>query len=214
MARPTVGVTWSDDLVERSSGAGENALKYLSLLTDAGMTPMLLTPGAGAEDVASLDGLLLPGGPDIAPAHYGQEPGEHLEAVMPDLDELELDVFHAARARRLPVLGICRGQQLLNVALGGTLHQHVVHPQWDADPSAPIHDVHIVAGTELRRILGVDAVAVNSGHHQAVDVVAEALTVSARSEDGIIEALEAPDLLVLGCSGTRTRCATLLRRAL
>lgn len=197
MARPTVGLTWSDDLVGRSTGPGENALKYLSLLTEGGMTPLLLTPGAGTSVVAQLDGLLLPGGPDIAPSRYGQEPDDRLEAVVPELDELELDVFAAAHARRLPVLGICRGQQLLNVALGGTLLQHIDHPQWDDDPSAPAHEVHIVAGTRLRRILGVDAAAVNSGHHQAVDTVAATLTASARSADGVIEALEAPDTLLM-----------------
>ncbi len=196
MARPTVGLTWSTDLVERS-GPGENALKYLGLLTDAGMTPVLLTPGAGTGLVARLDGLLLPGGPDIEPSRYGQEPSERLEAVSPQLDELELAMFHAAHALQLPVLGICRGQQLLNVALGGTLHQHVEHPQWDDDPSAPIHDVHITAATRLHRLLDADTASVNSGHHQAVDAVAAPLTVAARSTDGIIEALEAPDMLML-----------------
>ncbi len=198
MARPVVGLTWSSDLVGRAAGAGENALKYLSLLADAGMTPLLLTPGAGRGVVAGLDGLLLPGGPDIAPARYGQEPGEHLELVDAELDSLELEVFEAARSRRLPVLGICRGQQLLNVALGGTLHQHIAHPQWDeADPSAPVHLVRLLDGSHLRRVLGVDSAQVNSGHHQAVDVVAPPLTASAHSDDGCVEALEGADLLVM-----------------
>ncbi|MDQ6855958.1 MAG: gamma-glutamyl-gamma-aminobutyrate hydrolase family protein [Candidatus Dormibacteraeota bacterium] len=197
MARPAVGMTWTSDLAGRSSEAGENALRYMALLVEAGITPVLLTPGAGTEAVSRLDGLLLPGGPDIAPSEYGQERGEHLGPVAPELDALELEVFHAAHALHLPVLGICRGQQLLNVALGGTLHQHVAHPQWGEDPSAPVHEVTIQAGTRLHRVLGVDAALVNSGHHQAVDVIAPALTVAATSPDGYIEALEAAEQLLI-----------------
>ncbi len=190
MARPAVGVTWSNDLVDRSASPGENALKYLALVVEAGMTPVLLTPGASTAVLAGLDGLVHPGGPDIEPWRYGQEPGELLEAVAPDLDELELDFVHAAQARRRPVLGICRGQQVLNVALGGTLHQHVVHPQWGDDPGRPVHDIRVGADTFLRRILGVDTAHVNSGHHQAVDVIAAPLRVAAQSPDGVVEALE------------------------
>jgi putative glutamine amidotransferase len=186
MANPAVGLTWSSDLVGRSSGPGENALKYMSLMVGAGMTPVLLSPGTSRGVAARLDGLVLPGGPDIAPFRYGQE-----------ADALELEMFHAAQALRLPVLGICRGQQLLNVALGGTLHQHIVHPQWGDDPSVPVHEVTIEAGTHLRAVLGVDTAMVNSGHHQAVDVVAAPLTVSARSSDACVEGLESTELSVM-----------------
>jgi putative glutamine amidotransferase len=197
MARPAVGLTWGDDLVERSSRPGENALKYMRLLVEAGLTPVLLTPGTGTDVLATLDGLLLPGGPDIAPSLYGQEPGEHLGPVAPELDALEVEFVHAARARGRPVLGICRGQQLLNVALGGTLHQHVEHPEWDEDTGKPVHEVRIDAGTYLHHLLGVDTAQVNSGHHQAVDVIAGPLRASAHSADGCVEALEAGELLLV-----------------
>jgi putative glutamine amidotransferase len=197
MANPMVGITWSRDLLGRWVGPGEDALKYANLLIQAGMAPVLVTPGFGATELARLDGLLLPGGPDIAPARYGHEPGDHLGAVMPELDNLELESLHAARARHMPILGICRGQQLINVALGGTLHQHIPHPRWGDDPSQPVHDVRILAGTHLHRILGVGFVAVNSGHHQAVDAIAPALRPSAYSGDGFIEALEAESLLIM-----------------
>lgn len=197
MTAPAVGVTWGHDLVGRSSRPGESALKYMSLLVEAGMTPVLLTPGCGTAMVARLDGLLLPGGPDIDPAQYGQQPTDRLGTVVAELDELELDFFHAARAAGRPVLGICRGQQLLNVALGGTLHQHVDHPQWGEDPGTVVHDVSIEVGTRLHRVLGVDSAQVNSGHHQAVDAVAGPLRAAAHSADGCVEALEAPDLLVM-----------------
>jgi putative glutamine amidotransferase len=196
-AGPLVGLTWTDDIVARSAGLGENALRYLSLLSRGGLVPVLVTPGTSTALLARLDGLVIPGGPDIAPQRYGQEPGPHTEATITELDALELDFVTAARARNLPLLGICRGQQVINVALGGTLHQHVDHPQWGEDPAAPIHDVEILAGTFLRRTLGVEVTAVNSGHHQAVDRLAPPLRRAAVSSDGCVEAVEAPDLLVL-----------------
>ncbi len=196
-ASPSVGVTWTTDVVARSANPGENALRYLSLLTAAGLVPSLITPGTSTAILARLDGLLLPGGPDISPSRYGEEPAPELEAVDDALDTLELDFVTTARARNLPIFGICRGQQLLNVALGGTLHQHVAHPQWDDDASAPTHDVQILTGTNLHRLLGVDTMAVNSGHHQAVDVLASALHRAAVSTDGMIEAVEAPDQLIM-----------------
>ncbi len=197
MPGPAVGLTWSDNIVGRSSRPGESALKYMNLLVEAGMTPVLVTPGTSNNLLAKLDGLLLPGGPDIEPSRYGQEPGEHLGPIAPELDTLELDFFHAARALGRPVLGICRGQQLLNVALGGTLHQHLIHPQWDGDPGKAVHEVRIVAGALLHRILGVDSARVNSGHHQAADTIAAPLRASAHSADGCVEALEAEELRLM-----------------
>jgi putative glutamine amidotransferase len=196
VANPMVGITWGSDIVGRSSRPGENALKYTSLLARAGMIPVLITPGFGAGLLTRIDGLLLPGGPDIAPSLYGHEAGARLGTLLPELDNLELELVRAAQARHLPTLGICRGQQLINVALGGTLHQHVSHPQWDENPSQPSHAVRIVAGTYLHRTLGVEHATVNSGHHQAVDLIAPPLNPSAFSTDGYVEALEAEDLLI------------------
>lgn len=197
MADPMVGITWGSDLVERSARPGENALKYANLLTQASLTPVLITPGSTSRVFARVDGLLLPGGPDIAPPHYGHEPGERLGTVLPELDDLELEFVHAGQARHLPILGICKGQQLVNVALGGTLHQHVAHARWAEDPSQPVHEIRIIKGTHLYRSLGVEEARVNSGHHQAVDLIAPSLNTSALSPDGCIEALEAEDLLIM-----------------
>ena len=198
-ASPCVGVTWTHDLLSRSANDGENALRYLALLTGAGLVPVLLTPGTSTALVARLDGLLLPGGPDIAPARYGRDPEPGLEEVVDELDTLELDFTAAACARRLPILGICRGQQMLNVALGGTLHQHIDHPRWpDGGAAEPMHDVQVRDGTYLHRTLGVDVLAVNSGHHQAIDRLADRLVVAAVSGDQHVEAVEAPDIGVLG----------------
>ena len=192
-----VGITWSRDIVDRSSRPGENALRYADLLAGAGILPMLVTPGEAGGLWRRMDGLLLPGGPDINPARYGQEPGPLLGAVDDDLDTLELLLFEDATAHALPVLAICRGQQVVNVALGGTLHQDIDHPQWDGDPGAATHTVELVPGTILREALGSDSLAVNSGHHQAIDRLAGALQVSARSGDGQVEGVESPVMRVL-----------------
>jgi putative glutamine amidotransferase len=197
MAERLVGITWGRDLVGRSAGQGENALKYAELLVRAGLTPVLLTPGAGSAVLRRLDGLLVPGGPDVSPAAYGHQPAPGLGATDGELDALEVDSILAARAARLPILGICRGQQVIDVALGGTLHQHIEHPQWGDDPSQPVHDVAIVEGSFLHRTFGTVQARVNSGHHQAVDQVAPGLRASAFSPDGQVEALEAESLRIL-----------------
>ena len=197
MAGRLVGITWGRDILHRSAGRGENALKYVDLLAGSGLTPVLLTPATSRAVLAQLDGLLLPGGPDVSPALYGQEPTAELGATDEELDSLELEAIAATRAAGRPILAICRGQQVLNVALGGTLHQHVDHPQWDDDPSTPVHEVRIVEGSLLHRALGVASLHVNSGHHQAVDQVAPGLRASAFSPDGQVEALEAEEEHIL-----------------
>lgn len=195
---PLVGITWSRGIVARSSNPGENALRYMELVAGAGMVPMLLVPGHGTDVLDRIDGLLIPGGPDIEPALYGRAPDPRLGAVLPELDALEMTMVRAAADTRVPILGICRGQQLVNVALGGTLHQHLdAHPQWNEDPSGTVHEVRIVAGTHLHDVLGLDRVDVNSGHHQAVDLVAPRLRIAAFSEDGCVEAIEAPEMRIM-----------------
>ena len=165
-------------------------------------------------------GLLLPGGRDIVPSRYGQDAHAALGTTDPGRDVFELELVRAAMVRGLPIIGICRGMQMLNVALGGTLVQDVAlvdewvdHPSdptltsWRkivaaslADgslPDHPRHDVTIAVNSHLHRALGVDQIDVSSFHHQAIDRVADGLSVTARSGDGLIEALEA-DGFVLG----------------
>lgn len=197
MGERLVGLTWGRDLVRRSAGRGESAPRYAQMLITAGLTPVLLTPGVSAGVVHRLDGLLVPGGPDVDPSTYGEQPVAELGPVDAELDSLEISTILAARDARLPIMGICRGQQVLNVALGGSLHQHLAHPQWGDDPSQPVHDVEVVDGTFLHRVLGVGRAAVNSGHHQAVDRVAAGLQASAFSPDGHVEALEDEERRIL-----------------
>ena len=145
-----------------------------------------------------LDGVLLSGGPDVDPGLYARAPHPKLGRVNRRRDEFELALVREAVRRNLPLLAICRGQQVLNVATGGTLLQDIpseLRGAGEHDAPGPrwqvAHDVQLLPHTRLRSILGRDTVAVNSFHHQAIDELGEGLSVSGRCpEDGVIEAVE------------------------
>jgi putative glutamine amidotransferase len=165
----------------------------------AGGLPVELTRDADVTDmVEHLDALVLTGGADVEPSHYGREPDPDLGAIEPDRDAWELALLAAAREKGIPVLAICRGFQLVNVVFGGTLRQHLEldegagHPQWDVDGHQATHGVHVVEGT-LTSSLYQGEIGVNSLHHQVVDEVGEGLIVTAKATDGVVEGLETPD---------------------
>ena len=183
------------------SQRGERFTAYLRSVEAAGGVPVALTTAPALEAALLLDGiqaLLLTGGSDVDPALYGQRPHPRLGPVFRDRDDFELALVKEALDRQRPILGICRGHQVLNVATGGTLLQHI--------PSDPVggevhdsekerwqrtHDVRILPGTRLRELLGEDRVAVNSFHHQAVQDLGRGLRVSAVSgESGVVEGIE------------------------
>jgi putative glutamine amidotransferase len=177
---------------------------YLRSVERAGAVPMVLAPvrpGAAPVLLARLDGLLLSGGSDIDPELFGATPHPAVTGVARHRDEFELALAREALQQDRPLLAICRGHQVLNVATGGTLVQDIpseVTGAVDHDPDVErwvtAHDVSILQGTRLRAILGRDEVAVNSFHHQAVAELGRGLVVSARSpRDGVIEGIEAPD---------------------
>lgn len=172
--------------------------KYMESLARAGAGMRwveLSDPEQAVQDALTCDGLLLPGGGDMDPKFYGQE---RIPACgEPNLlrDAAEPLLLRAFLAADKPVLGICRGIQVMNAVLGGDLYQdikpfeHLPHN----DHWAKVHTVTVRRGTLLSRILGQDTVLVNSQHHQAVDRVAPGFTLAALSEDGIVEAIEKPD---------------------
>lgn len=181
------------------------ATEYVHAVHRAGGLPILFPPVAdhAAQWLDHVDALLVPGGGDVDPARYGAPRGEMVYGVNPLRDTVELALVRAAFERRVPMLLICRGMQVLNVALGGTLHAHIpdafgestVHRGPERAPTT--HDVHVVSGTRLARILGTDTVPVTSLHHQAVDRLAPGLRPGAYAPDGVMEACEAPDRWVV-----------------
>ncbi len=148
------------------------------------------------------DGLVLSGGGDVNPSFYGEEKSPLCGDGSILRDETELYLCRKALEKGLPVLGICRGVQVMNVALGGTLHQHVSHAEnHDRDdlPADAVHEVAVVPGTRLHAIFGKETLGVNSRHHQAVKDAGNGLVISAVAEDGTIEAVERPgDAFFLG----------------
>jgi putative glutamine amidotransferase len=170
---------------------------YVRAVERSGGAPLLVPPGADAEvTLAVVDGLIFSGGSDLDPELYGDATHPETNGVVRERDDFELDLMRAALAADVPVLAICRGSQVLNVALGGGIEQHVpdrvgsdVHkrtPGVFAD-----HDVDVLAGTRLATILG-ERHGVKSHHHQGFDGLGDGLRESARAPDGTIEGLEDP----------------------
>jgi putative glutamine amidotransferase len=201
VSRPAVGVTIGYD--ERRSGLYLLRQDYLRSVEAAGGLPLVLAPGR-PEDAPDLllrvDALILTGGSDVDPALYGQAPHPKLGRVIRERDDFELALCREALRRDLPLLAICRGHQVLNVATGGTLIQDIpseVTGGLDHDPRGErwerAHDVRIHNRTQLREILGRETISVNSFHHQAVDELGQGLRVSAgTSDDRIVEGIESP----------------------
>lgn len=174
---------------------------YIQALEKVGLLPLVLSPALSpVASIRALDfvsGLLLSGGDDLAPLHFGQQPVAQMGYVDARRDEQELALFAEARRREMPVFGICRGMQVINAALGGTIIQHLWQNRPDAlqhRQNAPRwhrhHHVEIKEGTILATALGAGSIGVNSYHHQALDRLGPGLVVSATSPDGLVEAVE------------------------
>ena len=171
---------------------------YVRAVERAGGRALLVPPSRDGveETLDALDGLIFSGGADLAPALYGQEAHAKTDDAFPLRDDAELALLRAALERDLPVLAICRGSQVLNVALGGDLVQHLPDVVGDekhklTPGSYADHEVAIEEGSKLGSLLG-RRVPVKSHHHQGYDRLGEGLRVSARADDGTVEALEDP----------------------
>ena len=201
MKRPLVGIT-----IGYSKDPEFFTLRddYVRAVEKAGGLPVVLVAGR-AEDAPDLlsriDGLLLTGGADVDPVVYGEEPHETVTRVIPERDAFEIALCREILRQDRPVLAICRGHQVLNVATGGTLIQDIpsqVEGAHDHDPEKErwetAHQVRILPRTRLREILGRETIDVNSFHHQAVRALGRGVVVSATSTaDDVVEGIELPD---------------------
>jgi putative glutamine amidotransferase len=202
--RPLVAVAGyhlGDDRVARWPRGGYGVpAPFLDRLRIAGARTAILSPGEEGDPeelLAPFDGLVLVGGGDVDPVRYGAAPdADHVYGVEPDRDELEIGLLLAADRMTLPTLCICRGMQVMNVAFGGTLHQHLPAMPGLLEHGVPVantqtvHDVKTEPGSRLLATAGVEVLRCSSHHHQGVDVVGEGLTVTGRSPDGLVEGIE------------------------
>lgn len=177
---------------------------YLDAILRAGGEPITLSPREIRHDDAvelldRFDGLVLMGGADVDPHLYGQQRQPHVYGVNAEQDHFEMALVHAALALKTPVLAVCRGIQIVNVALGGTLIQHIgdipgvvehAPSKFPAGQDFVLHDVEVTKGTKLSAVMGSVRARVASFHHQGLDTIGSGLKVTATSSDGLVEALE------------------------
>ncbi|MBC7225379.1 MAG: gamma-glutamyl-gamma-aminobutyrate hydrolase family protein [Anaerolineae bacterium] len=207
---PIIGIpTWSDES-GRYHGAPLQALgqSYVVAVQRAGGVPVLIPLGLGEGAALALasrvDGFLLAGGGDVDPAHYGQASHPALRGVEAARDDLELLFARLTLERAIPILGICRGIQVLNVATGGTLYQDLPSERPESpvqhgcfSPSFPpdhlAHEVDLVPGSRLLGIMGQESLRVNSRHHQGIRTLGRGWVATAHAPDGLVEAIETPD---------------------
>jgi putative glutamine amidotransferase len=198
---PFVIVTATTEIIRNVPRVRVNEA-YTNALAAAGLVPVVLPPIDPSVAVASLTdvaGLVLTGGEDMDPALFGESPHPATGQPHDRRDAYELALAREAHARRIPTLAICRGAQVMNVALGGTLMQDIPtqHPSdvehADARRDERVHGVDLETGSRLARVVGATSISTNSSHHQAAARVARELRVTGKSPDGIIEAFEPTD---------------------
>jgi putative glutamine amidotransferase len=201
MKIPLIGITADSDKI---SGQPSFIIKesYVAAVEDSGGVPFLLCPvrseAAVSSFVSLIDGLLISGGGfDIDPKLYGEEPHPGLGKTLPDRTDFEIKLLREAVEKKVPILGICGGHQLINVYFGGTLYQDIpsqykgaINHKQPTPSDNPYHSINIYPSTRLLRIAGTDSTVVNSTHHQSIKKIGNNLKISSVAEDGIIEAIE------------------------
>ena len=202
---PVIGISVSTLMLPGTRGVRRFAIPdyYARCVVEAGGLPILfpnVSPVSAASYLARVDGLILSGGIDVDPELFGEEPHPNLGEVDPDRDWFEVALVRGARDAGMPILAICRGAQVMNVAFGGTLIQDIptqvegalMHEQKALRHDATCHGLNIEPGTHLHEVAGSTRVRVNSFHHQGLGRLAEGFRITARSLDGVIEAIEDP----------------------
>ncbi len=204
MTRPLIGITPNVRPAGKKGSEHVVLSAYLTMLSQAGALPVIIPAVTNRDEarevLARLDGLLLTGGRDIDPGLYGQSPRHPDRFATPERIASDLAYARAAIDADLPALGVCLGIQVMNVADGGTLFQHLpedlpgsLEHEDDDEGNSPDHDAMIEPGTKLFTLLGMERAHVNSYHHQAIAQVAPGWRLAARAPDGVVEAIERPD---------------------
>lgn len=205
MKKPVIGISTSVIVDQGGGFPGYERISvnkdYVSSVLSAGAVPIMIPMDASEENLRQtlelVDGVIFSGGHDIAPIRYQEEPHQKLQEICPERDAFDFLLYRLTKERKLPILGICRGFQLMNVSEGGKLYQDLSLKETESfkhsqghGPSIPTHTVSIEAGSRLHEILGKEEIRVNSFHHQAVKSVSEKVAISGRALDEVIEAIE------------------------
>jgi putative glutamine amidotransferase len=211
--RPLIGITTQtlqsiDGIPEGLPQSVVMNQRYYQAAAAAGAAPVLIPLLDDMESLRAIydrmDGILIPGGVDVDPAAFGETPHERLGRIDPARDRVELQLVEWAVEDRKPVLGLCRGLQVINVALGGTLYQdleaqypnalkHDYFPNYGFERDYLAHEVALTPGSRLQHALHAESIAVNSMHHQGIKQLGRSLAPSATAPDGLIEAIESCD---------------------
>ena len=204
LKKPIIGISSSVIVDNSGSFAGYKRAyvnkDYVDAVIRAGGIPLIIPFSTDEEVIISqaqlIDGLILSGGHDIDPYNYGQEPSQKIGETFPERDTYEMILLEESKKRGIPILGICRGFQLINVAAGGTLYQdlslipgNILKHNQVSNPTLKTHKIEIKENSFISSIFGKETM-VNSFHHQAVDKVADDFIVVARASDGVVEAIE------------------------
>ncbi|WP_339054246.1 gamma-glutamyl-gamma-aminobutyrate hydrolase family protein [Fusobacterium animalis] len=227
--RPIIGISSSVIVDEAGSFAGYKRAyvnkDYVDAVIRAGGVPLIIPFSTDKEVIISqaqlIDGLILSGGHDISPYNYGQEPSQKIGETFPERDTYEIILLEESKKRNIPILGICRGFQLINVAAGGTLYQdlslipgNILKHNQVSNPTLKTHKVEIKENSFISSIFGKETM-VNSFHHQVINKVANDFIVVAKASDGVVEAIEHktykflvavqwhPEMLAVNCEKAR-----------
>lgn len=206
--KPIIGITSNTNRKNRRRYT-TNAT-YIERIIEVGGLPLLIPSKIGLDDcrqiIQKIDGLLIPGGGDILPLLYNEEPHPKVTYTIKNEDLFEMELVKLAKKYDKPVLGICRGVQIINVAFGGDLYQdipsqykdEICHRQSRENTAEPMHRVYLTEDSILSKILDKSVIDVNTLHHQSVKDVAEGFNVVGKSADGVIEAIESKDGRIIG----------------
>ncbi len=227
--RPIIGISSSVIVDEAGSFAGYKRAyvnkDYVDAVIRAGGVPLIIPFSTDKEVIISqaqlIDGLILSGGHDVSPYNYGQEPSQKIGETFPERDTYEIILLEESKKRNIPILGICRGFQLINVAAGGTLYQdlslipgNILKHNQVSNPTLKTHKVEIKENSFISSIFGKETM-VNSFHHQVINKVANDFIVVAKASDGVVEAIEHktykflvavqwhPEMLAVNCEKAR-----------